>query len=41
MSDSGKREWRFFLDDMIVFAGRVLAYTDGLDQTGFIANRLA
>lgn len=41
MSDSGKREWRFFLDDMIVFAGRVLAYTEGLDQAGLIANRLA
>ena len=41
MSDSGKREWRFFLDDMIIFAGRVLKYTDGLDQAGFVANRLA
>lgn len=34
------REWRFYLDDMIDFAEAVLAYTDGLDQTGFVASRL-
>ena len=27
MSDAGKREWRFYLDDMIEFAEKVLAYT--------------
>lgn len=32
MSD---REWRFYLDDMIQFAGNVLAYSDGLDQAAF------
>lgn len=28
------------VDDMIDFAGKVLAYTDGLDQAGFVASRL-
>jgi uncharacterized protein with HEPN domain len=32
------REWRFYLDDMLAFAGRVLAYTDGIDQAGFLAS---
>jgi uncharacterized protein with HEPN domain len=40
MSEAGQREWRFYLDDMIGFAGKVLAYTDGLDQTGFVGNGL-
>jgi uncharacterized protein with HEPN domain len=40
MSDAGQREWRFYLDDMIKFAGKVLAYTDGLDQAGFMSNGL-
>ncbi len=40
MSDTRQREWRFYLDDMIDFAGKVLAYTDGLDQTGFVASGL-
>jgi uncharacterized protein with HEPN domain len=35
MSDVGKREWRFYIDDMLTFAEKVLTYTDGLDQTGF------
>lgn len=34
------REWRFYLDDMIGFAERVLAYSDGLDQAGFEASTL-
>jgi len=33
-----EREWRFYLDDMIGFAKRVIAYTDGLDQAGFEAS---
>jgi uncharacterized protein with HEPN domain len=37
MSD---REWRFYIDDMIDFAERVLAYTQGLDQAGLVADRL-
>ena len=40
MSDSSRGEWRFYLDDMIGFVGKVLAYTDGLDQNGFVANEL-
>lgn len=40
MSDLNKREWRFFLDDMIDFAGKVLAYTHGLDMTGFVTSGL-
>ncbi len=40
MSDPGTREWRFYIDDMIEVAGKVLAYTDGLDQTGFVASGL-
>ncbi|MGC6391806.1 MAG: hypothetical protein ACON5C_08315 [Alphaproteobacteria bacterium] len=39
MSDTGQREWRFYLDDMIDFVGKVLAYTDGLDQAGSAAVR--
>lgn len=39
MSDA-TREWRFYLDDMIAFASKVLAYTAGLDQAGFAANEL-
>jgi len=41
MSDANQREWRFYLDDMINFAEKVLAYTDGLDQTRFVANEQA
>lgn len=40
MSDASQREWRFYLDDMIDFAGKVLAYTDSLDQAGFVASSL-
>jgi len=40
MSDGSTREWRFYLDDMIGFAEKVLAYTDGLDQAQFVASGL-
>ena len=40
MSETTAREWRFYLDDMIGFAEKVIAYTDGLDQAGFVASRL-
>lgn len=41
MSDeSAKREWRFFVDDMIDFCETVLAYTQDFDQEAFIASRL-
>ena len=40
MSDAGKREWRFYLDDMIEFAERVLTYTDGFERAGFVMSGL-
>ena len=40
MSDAGAREWRFYLTDMIDFTEKVIAYTDGLDQTGFVSSGL-
>lgn len=40
MSDAPVREWRFYLDDMIGFAEKVIAYTDGLDQVSFVASGL-
>lgn len=40
MSDAGQREWRFYIDDMIGFAEKVIAYTGGLDQAGFVASGL-
>ena len=40
MSDAAFREWRFYLDDMIAFAEKVIAYTDGLDQAAFVASGL-
>lgn len=35
-----KREWHFYIDDMIDFAQQVANYTAGLDQETFFANRL-
>lgn len=40
MSETSTREWRFYLDDMIGFAEKVVAYTEGLDQVGFVASGL-
>ena len=40
MSDAAEREWRFYIDDMIAFAQKVSAYTDGLDQAGFVSSGL-
>lgn len=34
------REWRFYVDDMITFAEKVLAYTESLDQARFVASGL-
>jgi uncharacterized protein with HEPN domain len=31
-----EREWRFYVDDMIGFVEKVVAYTDGLDQASFM-----
>lgn len=35
-----EREWRFYLDDMVAFAEKVLRYTESLDQAAFVANEL-
>lgn len=41
MSDATPgREWRFYLGDMIGFCERVLAFTDGLDQSQFVADAM-
>jgi uncharacterized protein with HEPN domain len=40
MSDSAQREWRFYVDDMIGYTGKVIAYTDGFDHTRFVASSL-
>ena len=38
--DRERRPWRFYVQDMIEFGEKVLAYTDGLDQEAFIADGL-
>jgi uncharacterized protein with HEPN domain len=38
MSETTRREWRFYVDDMIAFAEKALAYSAGLDQTAFVAS---
>jgi uncharacterized protein with HEPN domain len=38
MSEPLQREWRFYIDDMIGFCRKVLAYTQGLDATTFPAS---
>ncbi len=40
MSESVQRVWQFYVDDMIACAEKVIAYTDGLDQAGFVASGL-
>ena len=40
MSDSGRREWRFYIDDMIYFAEKTLTYTDGFGQADFVVSGL-
>ena len=40
MSEAAPREWRFYIDDMVGFSEKVIAYTDGLDQAGFVASGL-
>ena len=40
MSEPIQREWRFYISDMIGFAEKVVAYTDGLDQERFVASGL-
>lgn len=40
MSDGMAREWHFYIDDMIGFAEKVIAYTNGFDQAEFVASGL-
>ena len=40
MSDAPAREWRFYLDDMIGFAEKVISYSDGLEQADFVGSGL-
>lgn len=40
MSDAPQRTWQFYIDDMISFAEKAIAYTNGLDQAGFVASGL-
>lgn len=41
MSDAAPpREWRFYVEDMLVFCDKVLAYTQGLDRASFAANSM-
>jgi uncharacterized protein with HEPN domain len=35
-----RREWSFYLTDMIGFAEKALQYTDGLDQSQFIQSAI-
>ena len=39
MSDAtAPREWRFYVEDMIAFCDKALAYTKGLDRSTFAAD---
>ena len=40
MSDSTTREWRFYIDDMIGFAEKVMNYTEGMEQERFVSSGL-
>jgi uncharacterized protein with HEPN domain len=40
MSDDVLREWRFYLEDMIGFAEKVITYTEGFDQQCFTVSGL-
>lgn len=40
MSDPLQREWGFYISDMIAFAEKVVAYTNGLDQEKFVSGGL-
>jgi len=35
-----KREWRFYIEDMIKFAEKAIEYTNGLDQDAFVSGKL-
>ena len=36
-----ERKWSFYLDDMIGFAEKAVAYTNGLDQEGFANSKMS
>ena len=36
MSDKVKREWKFYIEDMIKFSNNVLLYTDGFELHSFV-----
>lgn len=38
MSDAVPREWRFYVEDMLAFCDKALAYTKGLDRSTFAAD---
>ena len=38
MSERDGLDWHFYLDDMIAFAEKALAYTESLDRAGFLAD---
>jgi len=40
MSDAGRREWRFYVNDMIGFAEKVVTYVEGFDQPRFVRSGL-
>ncbi|MCP5418751.1 MAG: DUF86 domain-containing protein [Chromatiaceae bacterium] len=40
MSETPGREWRCYIDDMINFAEKALAYSAGLDQSAFVTSGL-
>ena len=41
MSDAGRsRNWLFYVKDMVEFCERVRRYTDGQDQSAFVADSL-
>ncbi len=39
-NNTPKREWRFYVEDMILFAEKVQRYTKNLDQVTFINSEL-
>ena len=40
MSEKGVREWRFYLDDMLSFAEKVLAYSEGFEREAFFSDSM-
>ena len=38
-AESGFREWRFYVEDMLEFCDKVLMYTAGLDKRTFLAEQ--